>query len=265
MSGLIYRDIITQIRRSFLGNIIPDILFFFMFLVLLGKYSFSPLTIVLLYLPTQTSIIPITLKEADSSLFQKRTGPLQISFLLPVSALRHRGYDPFSGAAFPYIQDLQSCSLSGDLCRRPSDRFIYDAGQCDGIFCWKYQYFYNLLYRFCFTGSRRLCPVSFSGYRSPGSAHSSPSSSMGDCSGDRGCYRVHLLQCLYESLCQKLPLRKEKPSLHHKKTAAPLPFQDVVQRCFYAKHFFIKVSAILQTSSVQNSAPPWSAPRIRYR
>ena len=67
MSGLIYRDIITQVRRSFLGNIIPDILFFFMFLVLLGKYSFSPLTIVLLYLPTQTSIIPITLKEADSS------------------------------------------------------------------------------------------------------------------------------------------------------------------------------------------------------
>ena len=67
MSGLIYRDIITQIRRSFLGNIIPDILFFFMFLVLLGKYSFSPLSIVLLYLPTQTSIIPITLKEADSS------------------------------------------------------------------------------------------------------------------------------------------------------------------------------------------------------
>ena len=67
MSGLIYRDIITQIRRSFLGNIIPDILFFFMFLVLLGKYSFSPLTIVLLYLPTQTSIIPITLKDADSS------------------------------------------------------------------------------------------------------------------------------------------------------------------------------------------------------
>ena len=67
MSGLIYRDIITQIRRSFLGNIIPDILFFFMFLVLLGKYSFSPLTIVLLYLPTQTSIIPITLKESDSS------------------------------------------------------------------------------------------------------------------------------------------------------------------------------------------------------
>ena len=67
MSGLIYRDIITQIRRSFLGNIIPDILFFFMFLVLLGKYRFSPMTIVLLYLPTQTSIIPITLKEADSS------------------------------------------------------------------------------------------------------------------------------------------------------------------------------------------------------
>ena len=67
MSGLIYRDIITQIRRSFLGNIIPDILFFFMFLMLLGKYSFSPLTIVLLYLPTQTSIIPITLKESDSS------------------------------------------------------------------------------------------------------------------------------------------------------------------------------------------------------
>ena len=67
MSGLIYRDIITQARRSFLGNIIPDILFFFMFLVLLGKYSFSPLTIVLLYLPTQTSIIPITLKESDSS------------------------------------------------------------------------------------------------------------------------------------------------------------------------------------------------------
>ena len=67
MSGLIYRDIITQVRRSFLGNIIPDILFFFMFLVLLGKYRFSPMTIVLLYLPTQTSIIPITLKEADSS------------------------------------------------------------------------------------------------------------------------------------------------------------------------------------------------------
>ena len=67
MSGLIYRDIITQVRRSFLGHIIPDILFFFMFLVLLGKYSFSPLTIVLLYLPTQTSIIPITLKESDSS------------------------------------------------------------------------------------------------------------------------------------------------------------------------------------------------------
>ena len=67
MSGLIYRDIITQIRRSFLGNIIPDILFFFMFLVLLGKYRFSPMTIVLLYLPTQTSIIPITLKESDSS------------------------------------------------------------------------------------------------------------------------------------------------------------------------------------------------------
>ena len=41
MSGLIYRDIITQVRRSFLGNIIPDILFFFMFLVLLGKYSFQ--------------------------------------------------------------------------------------------------------------------------------------------------------------------------------------------------------------------------------
>ena len=67
MSGLIYRDIITQIRRSFLGNIIPDILFFLMFLILLGKYKFSPLSIVLLYLPTQTSIIPITLKEADSS------------------------------------------------------------------------------------------------------------------------------------------------------------------------------------------------------
>ena len=67
MSGLIYRDIITQIRYSFLSKIIPDILFFLMFLVLLGKYSFSPLTIVLLYLPTQTSIIPITLKEADSS------------------------------------------------------------------------------------------------------------------------------------------------------------------------------------------------------
>lgn len=67
MSGLIYRDIITQIRRSFLSNIIPDILFFLMFLVLLGKYSFSPLTIVLLYLPTQMCMIPMTLKEADSS------------------------------------------------------------------------------------------------------------------------------------------------------------------------------------------------------
>ena len=67
MSGLIYRDIITQIRYSFLLKIIPDILFFLIFLVLLGKYSFSPLTIVLLYLPTQTSIIPITLKESDSS------------------------------------------------------------------------------------------------------------------------------------------------------------------------------------------------------
>ena len=67
MSGLIYRDIITQIRYSFLLKIIPDILFFLIFLVLLGKYSFSPLTIVLLYLPTQTSIIPITLKDADSS------------------------------------------------------------------------------------------------------------------------------------------------------------------------------------------------------
>ena len=67
MSGLIYRDIITQIRYSFLLKIIPDILFFLIFLVLLGKYSFSPLTIVLLYLPTQTSSIPITLKDADSS------------------------------------------------------------------------------------------------------------------------------------------------------------------------------------------------------
>ena len=67
MSGLIYRDIITQIRYSFLSKIIPDILFFLMFLVLLGKYRFSPLSMILLYLPTQTSIIPITLKEADSS------------------------------------------------------------------------------------------------------------------------------------------------------------------------------------------------------
>ena len=107
MSGLIYRDIITQIRYSFLSKIIPDILFFLMFLVLLGKYRFSPLSMILLYLPTQTSIIPITLKEADSSykgpdafhdlsFFQKRIGSFQISFLLPVSALRHRGYDPFS-------------------------------------------------------------------------------------------------------------------------------------------------------------------------
>ena len=68
MSGLIYRDIITQIRRSFLGNIIPDILFFLMFLILLGKYKFSPLSIVLLYLPTQTSIIPITLKRGGLQL-----------------------------------------------------------------------------------------------------------------------------------------------------------------------------------------------------
>ena len=67
MSGLIYRDIITQIRYSFLLKIIPDILFFLMFLVLLGKYRFSPLSMILLYLPTQTSIIPITLKDADSS------------------------------------------------------------------------------------------------------------------------------------------------------------------------------------------------------
>lgn len=67
MSGLIYRDIITQIRYSFLSKIIPDILFFLMFLVLLGKYRFSPLSMILLYLPTQTSIIPITLKDADSS------------------------------------------------------------------------------------------------------------------------------------------------------------------------------------------------------
>lgn len=67
MSGLIYRDIITQIRYSFLSKLIPDILFFLMFLVLLGKYRFSPLTMILLYLPTQTSIIPITLKDADSN------------------------------------------------------------------------------------------------------------------------------------------------------------------------------------------------------
>ena len=67
MSGLIYRDIITQIRYSFLSKIIPDILFFLMFLVLLGKYRFSPLTMVLLYLPTQTSVIPITLKDADTN------------------------------------------------------------------------------------------------------------------------------------------------------------------------------------------------------
>lgn len=67
MSGLIYRDIITQIRYSFLSKIIPDILFFLIFLVLLGKYRFSPLSMILLYLPTQTSIIPITLKDADSS------------------------------------------------------------------------------------------------------------------------------------------------------------------------------------------------------
>lgn len=67
MSGLIYRDIITQIRYSFLSKIIPDILFFLMFLVLLGKYRFSPLSMVLLYLPTQTSVIPITLKDADTN------------------------------------------------------------------------------------------------------------------------------------------------------------------------------------------------------
>ena len=67
MSGLIYRDIITQIRYSFLSKIIPDILFFLMFLVLLGKYRFSPLTMILLYLPTQTSVIPITLKDADTN------------------------------------------------------------------------------------------------------------------------------------------------------------------------------------------------------
>ncbi len=67
MSGLIYRDIITQLRYSFLSKIIPDILFFLIFLVLLGKYRFSPLSMILLYLPTQTSIIPITLKDADSS------------------------------------------------------------------------------------------------------------------------------------------------------------------------------------------------------
>ena len=67
MSGLIYRDIIIQIRYSFLSKIIPDILFFLMFLVLLGKYRFSPLTMILLYLPTQTSVIPITLKDADTN------------------------------------------------------------------------------------------------------------------------------------------------------------------------------------------------------
>ena len=67
MSGLIYRDIITQIRYSFLSKIIPDILFFLMFLVLLGKYRFSPLTMILLYLPTQTSVIPVTLKDADTN------------------------------------------------------------------------------------------------------------------------------------------------------------------------------------------------------
>ena len=67
MSGLIYRDIITQIRYSFLSKIIPDILFFLMFLVLLGKYRFSPLTLILLYLPTQTSVIPVTLKDADTN------------------------------------------------------------------------------------------------------------------------------------------------------------------------------------------------------
>ena len=65
MSGLIYRD--TQIRYSFLSKIIPDILFFLMFLVLLGKYRFSPLTMILLYLPTQTSVIPVTLKDADTN------------------------------------------------------------------------------------------------------------------------------------------------------------------------------------------------------
>ena len=42
MSGLIYRDIITQIRRSFLGNIIPDILFFLMFLILFQSADHRP-------------------------------------------------------------------------------------------------------------------------------------------------------------------------------------------------------------------------------
>ena len=95
---------------------------------------------------------------------------------------------------------------SWDLCRRPSDHFIYDADQCDGLFCWKHEYFHDLLYYFCCAGSRRLRSVSFSGYRSPGSARPSPSSSVGDRSGDRGRHRDPFIQRLYECLCQKLPL-----------------------------------------------------------
>ena len=97
MSGLIYRDIITQIRRSFLGNIIPDILFFLMFLILLGKYKFSPLSIVLLYLPTQTSIIPITLKEADSS-YKGRM--LSMTFPFPKESWSFPGIFPAACISF---------------------------------------------------------------------------------------------------------------------------------------------------------------------
>ena len=214
MSGLIYRDIITQIRYSFLSKIIPDILFFLMFLVLLGKYRFSPLSMILLYLPTQTSIIPITLKEADSSYkgrmlsmtfpFSKRE--LVLSRYLSCCLYQLYGIGVMILFLTPYIQDLQSCSLSGDLCRRPSDHFIYDADQCDGLFCWKHEYFHDLLYYFCCAGSSRLRSVSFSGYRSPGSARPSLSSSVGDRSGDRGRHRDPFIQRLYECLCQKLPL-----------------------------------------------------------
>ena len=180
MSGLIYRDIITQIRYSFLSKIIPDILFFLMFLVLLGKYRFSPLSMILLYLPTQTSIIPITLKEADSS-YKGRM--LSMTF-------------PFSKRELVLSRYLSCClyQLYGIgvmilfltlhfLIYRTYSPVVYLGIFAGGLLITLFMTLINVMVSF--VGNMNISTIFYI---------------------DRGRHRDPFIQRLYECLCQKLPL-----------------------------------------------------------
>ena len=80
------------------------------------------------------------------------------------------------------------------------------ADQCDGLFCWKHEYFHDLLYYFCCAGSRRYVLYLFLDIDLLDLLGLPLPLLWGIAVGDRGRHRDPFIQRLYECLCQKLPL-----------------------------------------------------------